>query len=76
MAAPGEGQAELRMLPVLGHWRRAHDVIEVGLSQRRGESIGLTQLGHDSRNSGDDKLDCNARTVKVLPIPSPGPATP
>ena len=35
MAAPGEGKAELRMGPFLGHWRLAHDLTEVAASQRR-----------------------------------------
>ena len=42
VAAPGEGKAELRMLPFLGHWRRAHDVTELGASQRESR---LTHAG-------------------------------
>ena len=49
VAAPGEGKAELRMLPFLGHWRRAHDVTELGASQRESR---LTQLGHDRPDAG------------------------
>ena len=52
MTAPREGEAELRMHPFLGHWRLAHDLTEVAASQRRGASIGLTQLGHDTAAPG------------------------